>query len=116
LSAGVFHLHYLLGNALGFLAGVSLNYCLSVRWVFSQRSLADRRWEVTLFFVVGGAGLLLNELLMALFAGRLRWKLVFAKAATAALVLVWNFGARKLLLFTAPKNGSCRCAWKENEA
>ena len=78
----VFGLHYLYGNALGFLTGVCVNYTLSVRWVFAQRSVGDRRWEMALFF------------------GKLHLALVLAKIATTGLVLVWNFGVRKLLLFS----------------
>lgn len=100
LSTRVLGLHYLAGNALGFLAGVSVNYQLSIRWVFAVRPVEDRTREIFLFFVIGAAGFLLSELLMALFVGKLHEPLVMAKTATAAIVLAWNFGLRKLLLFT----------------
>jgi len=100
IATRVFGLHYLYGNALGFLTGVCVNYTLSVRWVFAQRSVGDRRWEIALFIAVGLAGLALSELFMALFFGKLHLALALAKIATTGLVLVWNFGVRKLLLFS----------------
>jgi len=104
LATGVCHLHYLVGNALGFSVGVALNYALSVYWVFNRRCLADRRAEVAVFVGVGILGLLLNEDLMAIFVGVLHWPIALAKVVTAALVLGWNFGVRKVLLFSEARS------------
>jgi putative flippase GtrA len=97
-------LHYLAGNALGFLTGVTVNYLLSIRWVFAVRPVEDRSREMMVFFTIGAAGFLLSALLMALFVGTFHESLAVAKAATAILVLTWNFGLRKLLLFTDFQN------------
>ncbi|MGH6993247.1 MAG: GtrA family protein, partial [Caulobacteraceae bacterium] len=61
---------YLASAAAGFCAGTVLTYFLSIRWIFSHRQLKDHRLEIALFFVIGLAGLALNEALLALFVSR----------------------------------------------
>src|SRR5262249_13294711 len=57
-------LNYLASAAIGFTAGLVLNYMLSVRFVFRERRLESRRLEILGFALIGLAGLALNEVLM----------------------------------------------------
>ena len=92
--------HYLLAAPAGFALGLALIYVLSVRWVFAERRVADRRIEFTVFTLIGLAGMGINELVI--YAGVDRFGLgpVPAKLVSAALVFSFNFATRKLLLFT----------------
>jgi putative flippase GtrA len=92
--------HYLFAAPVGFALGLALIYLLSVRWVFAERRLADRRVEFTVFTLIGLAGMAINEL--AIYAGVERFALgpVPAKLVSAGLVFSFNFATRKLLLFT----------------
>ena len=67
--------------------------------MFHSRALQDTRVEFVIFSLVGVTGLGLTELI--LYAGT--WKLGFdyrlSKIVAVAIVLIWNFSARKLLLF-----------------
>ena len=91
---------------LGFVAGLVLVYALCTRLVFSQHRIGNRSLEFTLFAGIGLAGLLLTEALLWVTVMQWHWPAVPAKLATAGAVFVFNFTARKLVLFTqaAPKS------------
>ena len=102
-----FELHYLIANLVGLVAGLVINYIMSVVWVFSEckRVLENKKTaEFGIFAVVGIAGIGINQLLMYLMVGNLDWNAKVSKIVAAALVLMWNFGARKLMLFRERKN------------
>ncbi len=95
-SAG---LHYVLSAALAFTAGLTVNYALSVIWVFNRHALRSRAAEFALFAVIGVVGLGLNE---AILWGLTEWAGVHylaSKTVAAAVVFAWNFTARKYMLF-----------------
>jgi putative flippase GtrA len=91
--------HYLLSAALGFCVGLVVNYTLSTKWVFSRRRLASKTAEFSIFTVVGVAGLALNEIVMWLFTSGFHFHYMLSKLVSAGLVLLWNFSARKILIF-----------------
>ena len=92
--------HYLISAAVGFTAGLALNYALSVAFVFRERRIADRRWDFVGFALVGLAGLVLNEALMKLFVEWAGLGYALAKIPATGVGFVFNFGARRALLFT----------------
>ena len=92
--------HYLLAAPVGFALGLALIYLLSVRWVFAERRLADRRIEFAVFALIGLAGIAINELVIYVGVERFSLSPVQAKIPSAALVFCFNFASRKLLLFT----------------
>ncbi|WP_425994236.1 GtrA family protein [Caulobacter sp. DWR1-3-2b1] len=99
-GAGV---NYLFATAVGFSAGIAVTYFLSVSVVFRHRPIADRRREFAGFLGVGIAGLVLTQLLMALWVERLAMAPGLAKIPTAGLVFIFNFTVRRALLFRAPR-------------
>lgn len=94
-------LHYLLSAAIAYVGGLAVNYALSLAWVFKQRVYSNRAVEFALFASIGVVGLGLNEAVMWFIKGRLGFHYMAAKGVSAALVVFWNFGARKALLFSA---------------
>jgi putative flippase GtrA len=96
-------LNYLVAAAIGFGAGIGVTYLLSVSVVFRHRPIADRRREFMGFMGVGIAGLILTQLLMALWVERLAIAPGLAKIPTAGLVFIFNFTVRRALLFRAPR-------------
>lgn len=93
---------YLLANLIGLVAGLCLNYALSISWVFrnSKRRLEKRKLaEFAVFALVGLMGVGLNELLMLLMVGFFSLQELYSKMMAAVVVLMWNFCARKLILF-----------------
>jgi putative flippase GtrA len=91
--------HYLVSAAISFLLGLITNYWLSRLWVFNQRSVKNITVEFAIFAFIGIVGLGLNEGIIWFIAEKVHFHYMTAKAISAAIVLVWNFGARKLVLF-----------------
>jgi putative flippase GtrA len=94
-------LHYLVSAAIGFSAGLAVNYALSVTLVFRERRLASRRLEFAAFLAIGILGLILNEALMKLFVETFGLAYILAKIPATGVGFAFNFGTRKALLFTA---------------
>ena len=99
LTAGA-HVHYLVSAAVGFSAGLVVNYALSVALVFRERRLSDRRMEFGAFFLIGLVGLVLNEGLMKLFVETFGLSYILANLPATAVGFDFNFGSRRDLLFT----------------
>lgn len=91
---------YLVAAPIGFLAGLTLIYFLSVRWVFTHRRVVNARTEFLIFTGIGIAGLALNQLVVYVGVEGLRLTYELAKILSAGVVFVFNFVSRKLLLFT----------------
>lgn len=100
LLSDKFGLHYLLSASIAFIAGLVVNYLISTYWVFSESKFQDKRKEFAIFAIIGLIGLGLTEGLMWLFTDLAGLHYMLSKLITAALVLLWNFIARKLILFT----------------
>lgn len=92
--------HYLIAATLGFSAGLIFVYVSSNQWVFDARQMRDRRLlEFSIFLIIGLIGLLLTNLLMWAFVEKIGLHALVAKLVTTAIVLLWNFGARKIILY-----------------
>lgn len=94
-------LHYLAASAISFSAGAAATYVLSVRLVFNERRVGDRRVEFASFFVIGLIGLAVNQLVLLAAVGGLGLPAPMAKVGAAGFSFVANFFARRSLLFTA---------------
>ena len=108
--------HYLLANLAGLVAGLVLNYTLSIVWVFTacERTLEKQKVvEFSLFAIVGIAGVGINQLLMFLMVGIFNWNEMISKMVAAVLVLMWNFGARKVMLFREKKFNEEESLWSQ---
>ena len=97
---------YLAAAPVGFALGLATIYVLSVRWVFGTRRFGDARVEFAIFAAIGLAGLALNQLVLYAAVEGARLSYEAAKIVSAGIVFGFNFGLRKLLLFTRrPSNG-----------
>ena len=99
LLTGWCGVHYLLSAAIAFAAGLTVNYALSVSWVFSERALRSRIAEFTAFVSIGIVGLGLNEAILWSMTDFLELHYLISKTVATAAVFFWNFTARKYLLF-----------------
>jgi putative flippase GtrA len=111
LAAGALGVNHILANTLSFTAGLAVNYLLSASWVFRTETNNKAR-DFAVFSVIGIIGLGLTNLLLYLFIDlgimlrifyflREDMILMLSKMITVAIVLVWNFSARKKFLFRA---------------
>lgn len=94
----VFHVNYLIAATISFVLGLIVNYLLSLVWVF-ERSQYSRKKEFTIFAAIGICGLGLNDVVIWLLTGKLGVFYVLSKLVATLLTFLWNFSARKYLLF-----------------
>ncbi len=88
-----------LATALAFCAGLCANYLLSKWAVFQQKAKHGRVAEFITYAVIGVIGLGWTELLIWLLSEKLGAAPLLAKAVAAVLVLLWNFLARRFVLY-----------------
>ena len=93
-------LYYLVSASISFLAGLGVNYLLSTGWIFKNSKMDNKVGEFIIFSIIGVIGLGLNSLLLYVFTGLAHIHYMISKLLTAALVMLWNFFARKIILFT----------------
>ena len=91
--------YYLISAAIAFILGLTVNYFLSVKWVFNRRNLENRTFEFGIFAIIGIVGLGLNEVFIWFFTQDLQIYYLFSKILAAVIILFWNFFARKFMLF-----------------
>jgi len=96
--------NHLLAAAVGFLVGLGVNYLISIAWVFQSRG--RYRQELLLFAVIGLGGLALTELIMWVTVDVARFPVFGGKFVALGLVLLWNFGMRRKLVFAGSDAGS----------
>ncbi len=94
-----FNIHYLISAAIAFLLGLTINYILSIVWVFSKRILRNKSLEFGIFAFIGIMGLGFNELFIWFFTEQAHFHYLVSKIISTIFVFLWNFGARKFILF-----------------
>lgn len=100
LLFNILGINYLLAAAIAFTVGLVFVYFSSNKWVFDERRMEGRQvLEFTLFAIIGLVGLGLTVLFMWLLVDFVGIYPLVAKLITTGLVLCWNFGARKYLLY-----------------
>ncbi len=86
--------------AIAFLCGLFVNYILSMHFVFT--GIAKNKTHTSKFpvyLITGVIGLLFTELFMLLFDGVFGIHYMVAKIITTAIVFLWNFGSKKIILY-----------------
>jgi putative flippase GtrA len=97
------NVYYLVSAGIAFINGLTVNYFLSVKWVFNERSMGNKYTEFFLFAFIGIVGLALNEFILWIFTDFLKIYYLISKIITAVIVYLWNFFVRKFLLFNRSK-------------
>ena len=99
--------HYFLAAFIGFIIGLGVNYLLSKLFVFKKESARTNAVsEFIIYGLIGAAGLLICELLIWIFIEKLLMDKLLSKLIASGVVLIWNFAARKAILYK--KTGSGR--------
>ena len=108
LALYYFDVHYLVANLIGLMGGNVINYLLSIGWVFSaqKRTMEKHRLlEIIIFILISLVGMALNEFLMFVFVGMFFLQEMVSKMSAAIIVLLYNFFARKYILFKRNPSG-----------
>ena len=102
LLSKIFAVPYLLAAGISFLLGMAVAYALSIGVVFKDRRSVRPSLEAASFVAIGVAGLAINQFLIWMLVSRFGLDVGIAKAPTAGVVFMFNFLARRTLLF-APR-------------
>ncbi len=97
LESGVYY-----ATAVGFIAGLIYNYFLSLVFVFRSAKEQNKGKSVgafLIFAVIGVVGLALSEAGMYLIYDLLHVNEYVARILVAGAVTIFNYGARKILIF-----------------
>jgi len=92
-----------ISTALGFLAGLIFNYIFSIIFVFESAKEQKKGRSIFSFFLfclIGIIGLFLTEAGMYAGVDFFNINYLLTKAIVAVIVLIWNYVARKVLIFT----------------
>lgn len=95
----IFGKSVLLATAIAFCISTLYHYFLGNVLVFNSGSKYERGKELSLVFLVSIIGLVLNLILMYLFANLLGWNPMVSKILTSCIVVVWNYLSRKKWIF-----------------
>jgi putative flippase GtrA len=90
-----------LSTTIAFIAGFSVNYLLSILIVFTGEQYNAKSkpvFNVLMFAVIAFIGLILTEIGMFLGVEIFHIKYLLVKIIISGVVLVWNYGARRLYL------------------
>lgn len=91
-----------ISTAFGFIGGLTYNYFLSLFYVFENAKKNNRGknfCSFIIFAVIGVLGLLMTELGMYVGVELMNFDYLFVKFIVSGFVLIWNYGARKILIF-----------------
>jgi putative flippase GtrA len=91
---------------LGFAVGIWINYQLSLHWAFGNRSNKKTSTELLIFVITGLIGLFINWIIIRGFLYFNFLDPTISRIPAIACAFIWNFGSRKMLLFSSKKNPS----------
>jgi len=98
--------HYLAASVIGFITGTTLNYFLSILWIFPDRKLKTRKMEYSTFILTGVAGAAINTAALWFFIDIMGAHYMTSKIVVAALVFFVTFILRKAFIFSIKKVNS----------
>lgn len=87
---------------LGYMAGLVYNFYFSCKFVFENGfdKIKNKEFRSFIIFtIIGVIGLVLTELLMKIFVQYMGIYYVISKILTGAIVMFWNYIARKIIIF-----------------
>lgn len=95
----ILNLYHMYSGAIAFTFASFLHYYLSIKLVFSNRSLKSKKLEFFLFFTLGLVGLGVFLGLFYLFTDILGIFYIVSKVLATGISFTFNFLARKYILF-----------------
>lgn len=101
-------MNYFLVGALGFTLATSLNYCLSIRFVFEKGIRFGPSTEFLLVFLISLVGLMVNQMVLYFGISWLEQEMLMVKILATGSVFFWNYMARSRFVFVAPPDISSR--------
>lgn len=94
----------------GYVTGLVITYLLSIFWIFDQHRFNSRLWEFLIFALIGLVGIAITFLCMRLLSEHWQIHYILAKLTAVAITTLWNFLAKKYILFSKAKAGNRKTA------
>jgi putative flippase GtrA len=91
--------YYLASASLSFTAGLLVTYILSKKYIFTESTISNTKYEFVIFKAIGIAGLGINSLSLKFLTEKLGLYYMYSKFITAFITYLWNFFCRKYILF-----------------
>lgn len=98
LLTEVAHIYYLVSSCISFLVSLVFNYFASMKYVFSGKEDMSKGKEFTIFVILSIIGLGINQLGMWFMVNIVHIFYMLSKIVVTAIVMMWNFVSRKILL------------------
>lgn len=93
-------IYYLISGVSAFLLGLSVNFFLSKKFVFSnEKNEHSPSTEFAVYGIIGVIGLLMTMGIMFVLTEKLCFNYMMSKIISTVIVFVWNFAARKIVLY-----------------
>jgi len=92
-------INLIISNVCSFTAGITVNYLLSVRFIFEKSSVKNKKVEFIIFCVIGVIGLFVNTSVIWVLYQQLNVMDMIAKVIATGVSFVWNFLARKFIIY-----------------
>ena len=94
----VFGINYMVSSTVSFSVSVTVNYILSVAFVFETDKDKNKIKEFIVFVLLSIVGLGVNELCMWLVTDLMGIHYMITKIGATAIVMVYNFVTRKMFI------------------
>ncbi len=92
--------HYLISGVAAFIVGLTVNFLLSKKFVFAaEKNKHSSSTEFVVYAIIGVIGLIITEVIMYIMNNKLKLYFMIPKIIATAVVFVWNFAARKVVLY-----------------
>lgn len=102
-------LYHLLSATIAFILATLFNYRASLSYVFESKFKDQKNiMELILFVLLSVIGLALTVFFLWLFVDYFKLSHLLGKILATAIVMVWNFVSRKLLIENKSPKGSSR--------
>lgn len=85
-------------NSLGFICAATSNYILNRTWTFGSND-PDIAMQYFRFFGFSLVGLAINNLVIYLLHGRVKWNFYIVKLIATCVVTFWNFSMNYIFTF-----------------
>lgn len=94
-------MNYMIAAAIAFIVGLAVNYTLSIWFVFGESNqVKNKLKEFVVYVTIAVIGLLLTEVIMYILTDLCHLYFMISKIVASAIVLIWNFTARKKILYS----------------
>ena len=91
--------HYLISAAIGVIFGITINYFISIVWVFVSGKFSNQTLEYLLFFLFSFLGLAINQVVMFICVSMFFIHYLLAKFFALVIVSTFNFFTKKYVVF-----------------